>query len=446
VLPVAALLLVVAVQSWPQPVTPASAPAPPPAGEGTDSLSDLTPAGELVAVAGVDTADTDQRIAFWQERLRATPTSDTSWTYLGDLFDLKARQTGDISNYTSAGDAYQRALDIAPYSPTAGLGLARISATLHDFPGAMQAATAVLEEYPAADAALAIIFDAAYELGDLDNAERALALLEDRVESPALTVRQARLAFINGDVASAMSLAGQAATEADEIAELPASRAFFHYAAAEYAFLAGDVDAAAAGYDAALEALPGYALAIAGHGRVAFTRGDLDSAISNLESAVAAVPRPDLVGYLGDLYALSGDDSAAAAQYDTVEFIAGLSATGSEQVYDREYSLFLADHARAAETAVELATAELEQRQDVYGYDALAWALHAAGRSDEALVHVEQALALGTPDAKLLLHAGLIELAAGRSSEGRAHLEQGLALDPAFSPLAVNAAREALGR
>ncbi|HYI21444.1 MAG TPA: hypothetical protein VEX62_02305, partial [Candidatus Limnocylindrales bacterium] len=73
-LPLAALLLVVAVQAWPQAAAPASAPAPLAGGGGTDSLSDLTPAGELVAVAGVDTTDTDQRIAFWQERLRATPT------------------------------------------------------------------------------------------------------------------------------------------------------------------------------------------------------------------------------------------------------------------------------------------------------------------------------------------------------------------------------------
>ncbi len=440
------MLIVVAVQAWPQAAAPTSMPAPLPAGDGIDSLSDLTPAGELVAVAGVDTTDTDQRIAFWQERLRATPTSDTSWTYLGDLYDLKARQTGDISNYSSARDAYQKAIDISPTSPTAGLGLARISATLHDFPGAMTAATNVLEDYPAADAALAIIFDAAYELGDLENAERALALLDERIDSPALTVRQARLEFINGDIAGAQSLAAQAATEADDLAELPASRAFFHYATAEYALLAGDLDAASVGYAAALDALPGYALAIAGQGRVAFARGDLDAAIGYLESAVAAVPRPDLVGYLGDLYALSGDQAAADAQYDTVEFIAGLSAVGSDQVYDREYALFLSDHGRDAGTAVDLAAAELEQRQDVYGYDTLAWALHAAGRDDEALVNVEQALALGTPDAKLFLHAGLIELAAGRDAEGRAHLEQGLALDPAFSPLVVNAAREALGQ
>jgi tetratricopeptide (TPR) repeat protein len=437
-------VLVIAVQAWPRQAPAAAPQAPVPAAEGVDSLSDLTPVGEAVAVAGVDTTDTDSRIAFWQERLQTTPRSDTAWTYLGDLYDLKARQTGDISNYISARDAYQTALEIAPASAEAGLGIARISATLHDFESAMIAATAVLEQYPSADAALAIIFDAAYELGDLENAERAVALLDERVDSPALTVRQARLAFIHGDVAEARRLAVTAATEAETLAEIPASRAFFHYAAAEYALLDGDLDAAAAGYAAAHDALPGHALALAGQGRVAFARGDIDAAIESLQRAVAAVPRPDLVAYLGDLYALIGDQAAADDQYATVEFIAGLSAAGSDLVYDREFALFLSDHSRDAEQAVELASAELEQRQDVYGYDTLAWALHAAGRSDEALPYLEQALALGTPDARLLLHAGLIEITTGNVAAGRAHLEQGLALNPAFSPLVVEAAREAL--
>ena len=107
-------------------------------------------------------------------------------------------------------------------------------------------------------------------------------------------------------------------------------------------------------------------------------------ATSTTRSATSKAPSRPCRGriwsrYLGDLYALNGDQAAADAQYDTVEFIAGLSAAGSDQVYDREYAIFLSDHGRDASTAVELATAELEQRQDVYGYDTLAWALHADG-------------------------------------------------------------------
>ena len=48
-------------------------------------------------------------------------------------------------------------------------------------------------------------------------------------------------------------------------------------------------------------------------------------------------------------------------------------------------------------------------RKDIYGYDALAWALLANGRADEARAQMAEALALGTRDAKLLYHAAMVQ-------------------------------------
>jgi tetratricopeptide (TPR) repeat protein len=446
-LPLAALAVVVAIQlsSQPAPVAQPAVPAAPlPQAEGVDQLTDITPADQVFSVAGVDTSDTDRRIAFWQARLSDTPRSDTSWTYLGELYDLKGRQTGDLSNYSAARDAYTKAVEISPASPTARLGLARISITLHDFRAALVAATGVLEEYPTADGALAIIFDAAYELGDLDIARTALAQLDARSASPAVTVRTARLAFVSGDTAIAARLSAEAADAAVARADSAASVAFYRYAAGEYALLAGDPAAADADFRAALESLPGYALAIAGRGRAAIARGDFEAAIGFLETATAAVPRPDHVALLGDLYALTGRTAEADEQYATVEFIHGLAAADGSRVYDREYALFLADHGRDVAQALELAQAESEVRHDVYGFDTIAWTLHANGREAEALTAIRQALATGTVDAKLLIHAGLIEIANGLPADGAGHLEQALALNPASSPLVVDAARSAL--
>jgi tetratricopeptide (TPR) repeat protein len=441
--PVLALLVVVAVQAWPRPVT-----APPsnvtPIVEGSDSLTDVRPPGEVIAVAGLDTSDTDRKIAFWQARIGANSRDDIAWTYLGDLFEIKGRQTGDVTNYISARDAYATALDIAPGSAAAAIGAARIASTLHDFLGAQAAATAVLEADPYATGALAILFDASLEMGQLDIAEDALALLLERTQTPAVVGREARLAFVRGDTAGALELSGQAVLDATNAGDPAASVAFYQYAHAEYALLAGDLDAAGAGYGASLTALPGYPLALFGQARVAYARGELDRAIALAEAATAALPRPDMIAYLGDLYAIAGRPDDAAAQYDTVEFIHGLAADGGAQVYDREYVAFLADHGRDTGTAVELATAELTTRKDVYGYDALAWALHADGNAADALVNARLALASGTQDARLLIHAGLIELANGLTAEGQAHIRAGLALNPSFSPLVIEQARAAV--
>jgi tetratricopeptide (TPR) repeat protein len=439
-LPVLALLVVVGVQLGPRPVT-----APPanvtPIVEGSDNLTDVRPPGEVIGVAGVDTSETDRKIAFWQARIGVNSRDDTAWTYLGDLFEIKGRQTGDVTNYISARDAYATALDIAPGSAAAAIGAARIASTLHDFLGAQAAATAVLEADPYATGALAILFDASLEMGQLDIAEDALALLLERTQTPAVVGRAARLAFVRGDTAGALELSGQAVLDATNAGDPAASVAFYQYAHAEYALLAGDLAVAQAGYDASLTALPGYPLALFGQGRVAYARGEIDRAIALVGAATAALPRPDMVAYLGDLYAISGRSDDAAAQYDTVEFIHGLAADGGAQVYDREYVAFLADHDRDTGTAVELATAELTTRRDVYGYDALGWALHADGNDADALVNARLALASGTQDARLLIHAGLIELANGLTAEGQAHLRAGIALNPAFSPLVIEQAR-----
>jgi tetratricopeptide (TPR) repeat protein len=321
-----------------------------------------------------------------------------------------------------------------------------VGIALHEFDAALVGATEVLEEFPNATAAIALIFDASYELGDLTIADSALAQLRTHANSPAVTVREAKLAFVRGDVARAVALANGAAEEAAARGEIGASVAFFRYVAAEYALLSGDPVAADAGYRAALESLPGYALAIAGEGRAAVALGENSRATALLEEATAAVPRPDHVALLGDLYALAGRSADADAQYATVDFIHSLSVADGARPYDREYSLFLADHGRDLGVALSLAQAEVEMRDDVYAHDTLAWALRANGRAAQALSEVAKALSLNTVDAKLLIHAGLIELDNGLSEQGRAHLTQGLALKPAISPLVIAQAQEAFGQ
>jgi tetratricopeptide (TPR) repeat protein len=363
------------------------------------------------------------------------------------VFDAKGRQTGDLTNFANARSAYQQALDIAPASLQAKIGLAKIELTLHDFSAALRDGTAALEFNSAANAALGIVFDSSFELGDVDNAKNALSLLDGRVDGPAISIRAARLAFLQGNPAEALGLASEAATASDARGDLAATLAFYYYGAGDFDLLAGNLNEASLNYGQALAALPGYGLAIAGEGRVAYAQGDIAGSIKLYEAAVAAVPRPDYVAFLGDLYALSGRSADAQAQYDTVAFIHDLAAqqTGGA-VYDREFSLFLSDHAMDPARAVSLAETELQTRKDVYGYDTYAWALHAAGRDAEALAAMRQATSLGTPDAKLLLHAGLIELANGLTAQGDAHLQQALALHPSVSPLVVEAARKALGQ
>jgi len=394
---------------------------------------------------GADTADTDRRIAFWLARIKANPTSDQQYQYLGELYAQKGRETGDVSQHALAEQAFRTALELFPGNNAARAGLARNLVTLHDWQEAIRQATALLQSDLRALGAVAVIGDASLEIGDLDTAQVAFDTLRQKQDGPAVTIRLARLAFLRGNTDEAIRLADEAAAAAAGLNASAEEQAFDLYVAGEYRWNRGDVAGAERQYLASLQAFPSYHLALAGRGRVAFARGDVDAAIGLYRSAVAIVPRPELLAYLGDLYAIKGDAAAAEKQYQAVDFIGTLGDVSS-QVYNRELALFQATHRRDVERAVNLAQAELVDRRDIYGFDAAVWTLYAAGRAADALQPAQQALSLGTGDPRLLYHVGMIELAVGRTAAGRAHLAEALALNPAFDPLGAAEARKALDR
>jgi tetratricopeptide (TPR) repeat protein len=93
---------------------------------------------------------------------------------------------------------------------------------------------------------------------------------------------------------------------------------------------------------------------------------------------------------------------------------------------------------------VALAERELRIRRDVYGWDAYGWTLYRLGRYEDARDAADEALRLGTRDARLLYHAGMISLALGDEDRARDELERALAISPWFDPLQAPVARRAL--
>jgi tetratricopeptide (TPR) repeat protein len=203
------------------------------------------------------------------------------------------------------------------------------------------------------------------------------------------------------------------------------------------------VDEAAKQYEAALRAFNGYHLALAALGKVRAAQGRYDDAISLYQQAVNIIPQPVTLAALGDLYAKTGNMTQAQLQYDTVEVIAKLAAI-NQQIYNRELSLFYSDHDIKLAEALELATKELAVRGDIYGHDALAWALYKNNRLDEAAAAITEAMKLGTQDANLYYHAGMIYYRLGQKERAQEYLEHALALNPHFSLLQSDRAKETL--
>jgi tetratricopeptide (TPR) repeat protein len=158
---------------------------------------------------------------------------------------------------------------------------------------------------------------------------------------------------------------------------------------------------------------------------------------------MAVVPLPEYASALGDVYAKQGQADEAQKQYDLVEYIGYLN-TMNKVLYNRELAYFYADHDRKLSEALELARKELEVRRDVYAYDLLAWALYKNNQPEEALAAVTEALKLGTKDARLLFHAGMIHHRLGERAKARDYLRRALATNPHFHVLHVGVAERTL--
>jgi tetratricopeptide (TPR) repeat protein len=211
----------------------------------------------------------------------------------------------------------------------------------------------------------------------------------------------------------------------------------------ETAFSAGDYATAERYYRDALTTFPDYFRTLASLGRVRAAQGDLAGAIEQYEHAVRIIPDPSFVAALGDLYKLAGREKDAEAQYSLVEKIARLNELNGA-LYNRQLALFYADHDLKVETAYANAAREYVLRRDIYGADALAWTALKAGRVKEAQRAIREALRLGTNDARLFYHAGMIAQATGDQSSAREYLQRAMTLNPQFDPLQAAIARKAL--
>jgi tetratricopeptide (TPR) repeat protein len=438
----AASVAIVAITYLTVALDPQRGPATPAAPVGADGNEVSQPAPALASGSEALLAALDHEIGLWAASLAANEGDYIAATRLGALHLQRARITGDLGDYERALDASERAVDADPIFWSGHTLRATVLFALHDFARALEEAQTTFAADPTQLDALAVIGDASLELGDVPAAADAYDELADAAPSPPVWSRLAHLAFLRGDPRAALDAANRSVS-AVEPADDPAGAAFYRYQLGELHRSLGNLPNAAAAFEDSLAALDGYVPAQAALAHVREAQGRRAQAIGLLESAVTARPQPEILAALGDLYKLSGHGARAGEQYALVERIGTLERVGGG-IYDRQLILFAADHGRDVDVAVSAAKASLEQRKDVYGFDAYAWALFAAGRLDEASAAIEEALALGTPDPRIAYHAGMIAAASREDAEARELLEHAVAASAALPPLQAHRASDAL--
>jgi len=393
-----------------------------------------------------DAEASEMSIRFLEHRVKGDPDDFIAYNKLVGYYLQRLRETGDLNYLNLASRGAHASLKAIPAEQNlGGLNLlGQVEYASHNFAATRDHALRLKELAPNQSYPYQLLGDALLELGDYDQAEAAYRQMERRGSGLTTETRLAHLARLRGK----LDLAEQHATDALGFAlqAVPQSRetvAWCRWQLGELAFARGDYETAERHYRDSLITFPNYFRALASLGRVRAARSDLAGAIERYESAVRIIPEPTFVAALGDLYQLAGRATDAAAQYALCEQIGRLS-TLNGTLYNRQLALFYADHDLKPEEAYTQAAKEYEVRRDIYGADAVAWAALKSGRTAEAQAAIKEALRLGTQDALLFYHAGMIARVAGERATAHEYLKRALTLNPQFDPRQAPLAQRAL--
>ncbi|MEV7641469.1 tetratricopeptide repeat protein [Streptomyces rubiginosohelvolus] len=399
---------------------------------------------EAAATAGspASLSDLTALIGDRQKWVESHPKDAPSLATLGTAYVEWARRSADTAYYARAEQALKRSLEAQPGergNGAAWLGLAALANARHDFLAAKRWGETVKKQQPKAWNVYPVLIDAYTGLGDRKAATAATEMFgELRKGVPALA-RTADLYRGNGWREDALATAREAADRATQ----PAEKAEALHRLGELAWERGEPKEAVAQFDAALRTDSGQLTSLAGRARALAALDRTDEALAAYQSALEKLPRPQYALELGELYESLGLDGDARTQYAKLrEMVAAAKKDGVDE--SLVLARFEADHGDP-EAAVELLRAQWRgQHRSAAVADALGWALHRAGESEEGLEYAQLAADTGVRNASYAYHLGVIQRELADYGPARRNLEQAVRTNPAFSPLAAPLAQEAL--
>ncbi|MER5212961.1 tetratricopeptide repeat protein [Streptomyces sp. NPDC002838] len=426
---------VLALLPWEGTSTRAPAPAP-----GAQAHAAVT--------AGVPAALPDLAVLIGEResRLRTHPKDSRSWAVLGAAYVEQGRRTADAAYYPRAEKALRTSLKVRAKGndgKVAALeGLAALANARRDFRAARTWAQAARKLEPKRWTTYPLLIDAYTGLGDHKAAGGALDKLMKLRSGPAVMARAAAVYRDRGWREDAAAQLADAAAGA----EAPAERAAYLERAGQLAWERGDREVALRHFQEAVRIDPDQRAAQAGQGRALAALGRTTEALNAYRAALAKQPYPQYALELGELYESLGLDQAARVQYDLLrERVRGAAAGGADE--ELVLGQFEADHGDPR-AAVRRLRAEWDRQPGIAVADALGWALHRAGRPEEALrfatTATDETKGGGVRSALYSYHRGMIERQLERYGSARRHLEEALRINPYFSPVGARVARAVL--
>lgn len=400
--------------------------SPSPTAEPSFVVSDSVLEAVLAATPAPEGFRPDE-LAFFEGRLADDPADVLARRRLAALHQMRFRVSGDSRELVRGAAHLDRladrhAGDAALWSMHTSLALAR-----HDFPGALDAAHRRLAlGDPADDSGAYGLFDALWASGRYEEARDVLEKLTPERESIVHLSREARLVDGLGAVDRAAETMNRVVELADAWAEPALVRAWARVEHGHFLLHSGSAERSAERFHEALALIPAYPAALEGLASIAYgVDGRLGAAERLYRSALDHGGHLDLYGVLVEIAEATGERTTAEALRAT--FVARATVDpATERTYRRPLALLLADDPTTRARALELAEADLADRQDRMAWATRGWVLHAMGRSGDAVTDAERALAWGTPTPEVLYRAGMILAGAGQRARGRRLVREAL--------------------
>jgi tetratricopeptide (TPR) repeat protein len=373
----------------------------------------------------------DRAVAQSQFKIRRHPNSPLGYYRLGDAYIQKARESGNNNYFDLAEQALRKSLSLNPQQSGVRRHLAYVLASRHDFEAAATEAQQAIALDPTDMDAHGVLGDAHLDTGEYEKAEQAYRTMIALKASFSSYSRLSALKNIKGDTAGAIAALKTAIQLGEHENQPKESIAWGQWQLGAEYYAIGKLAEAESAYVQALDTYPKYYRSLVGLAQVRASQKRYPEAIQFYREAIAFVPMPEYIAALGDVYAKSDNPDEARKQYELVEYVGQLSEL-NKALYNRELAYFYADHDIKLPQGLELAQRELNYRRDIYAYDLLAWSLYKNGKFEEARSAVSQALKLGTQDAKLHYHAGMIYHGLGEKEKAREYLRRALSINPHF--------------
>jgi len=364
-------------------------------------------------------SNTNERIRNIEGRLNASPNDLKLQAALTAAYLQKLRETADGSYLDRAAKLADRMLETDGGNFTALRFQNEIDLQRHNFKAVAERARDMAKFAPSDPGNWGNLGDALMELGEYEAAGQAFTRMFALRPNLASYNRLGYFRFVTGDAPGAIALM-QVAVEAGEA--VPENTAWCWAELGDMYFKTGRLLDAENAYRSALDLFPLLHRAYAGLGKAQAAKGQVESAIRSYERAQAIVPMAEYAAALEDLYRGQGREAKAQDQQAQLDAIDALSRAAKEST-NRTLALILADHNRHLDRALELITAEIPTRGDVYTWDAMSWILFKLGRVQDARAASLKAVRWSTPEPSFYFHASQIAEAAGEKTAAEEYRE-----------------------